>query len=106
MVDVMEHKRTHETSARKAAGPINTERLNELLTHRHESLPVWFRAPVKGPDKYTGLTRSYLYKLDSLGLIQSRCIIQPGKVRGCRLFNLPSVLEFIEKSGSGKAVVL
>ena len=59
-------------------------------------LPVWIRAPKAGPEYFSGFSRSKLYELDALGKIDSRSIRQPGQIRGTRLFNLRSILDFIK----------
>jgi hypothetical protein len=71
-------------------------RVAELLTDRHASLPVWIRAPKSGPEHYSGISRSKLYELDKKGKILSRSIREPGQIRGTRLFNLKSILDFID----------
>src|SRR5204862_1013864 len=71
-------------------------RLQELLHERQGTLPVWIRAPKAGPEFYCGFSRSKLYELHSRGLIESRSIRDPGQIKGTRLFNLRSILEFIE----------
>ena len=60
-------------------------------------MPVWVRAPVTGPEHYSGLTRAKLYQLDREGRIRSVSIQEPGQSRGCRLFHLESILRFIER---------
>ena len=80
-------------------------RIEELLNERYPSfLPVWLRAPKEGPEPYTGVSRSMLYRWDAEGKIVSRCIREPGKVKGIRLFNLKSILDHIESSGAKKEV--
>ena len=74
-------------------------RVNELLSDRNGVLPVWIRSPKSGPEHYTGLTRSKLYELAAKGKIKSRSIREPGQVKGTRLFNLRSILDFIETCG-------
>ena len=59
-------------------------------------MPVWVRAPVTGPEHYSGLTRAKLYQLDRERRIRSVSIQEPGQSRGCRLFHLESILRFIE----------
>ena len=71
--------------------------LNERLTERHESLPVWIRSPKGGTEFYTGFSRSKLYELAGDGKIRSISIREPGAVKGTRLFNLQSILDFIAK---------
>lgn len=75
----------------------------ELLTDRIGALPVWIRAPKGGPEHYTGFSRSKLYELYSRGKIESRSIREPGQIRGTRLFNLRSILDFIEGCETGEA---
>ncbi len=62
----------------------------------HGNLPVWIRAPKRGPEYYTGFTRPKLYKLATKGHIRSVSIRESGKFRGTRLFHLQSILAFIE----------
>ncbi len=71
----------------------------ELLNERRGGLPVWVRAPVRGPEYFSGLTRSKLYDLTGKGLIRSRSLREPGAIRGCRLFLLSSILAYIERAG-------
>jgi hypothetical protein len=71
-------------------------RVDELLSDRNGILPVWIRAPKTGPEYFSGFSRSKLYELQSLGKIDSRSVRQPGQVKGTRLFNLRSILDFIE----------
>jgi hypothetical protein len=58
-------------------------------------LPVWVRAPKTGHERFTGLTRPKLYELAGKNLIRSASLREPGQLRGCRLFNLKSILDFI-----------
>lgn len=57
---------------------------------------MWVRAPVQGHEYYTGLTRSKLYELDGAGKIRSVSIREKGAVKGCRLFDLSSILDYIQ----------
>jgi hypothetical protein len=57
---------------------------------------VWIRAPKSGPEYFSGFGRSKLYELDAKGKIRSTSIREPGQVKGTRLFNLQSILDFIE----------
>ena len=71
--------------------------LAKLQAEQHESRPVWIRPPRAGQQEhYTGLTRSKLYELAQLGHIKTLCLKRPDQIRGCRLFNLPSLLQFIQ----------
>ena len=60
-------------------------------------MPVWVRAPIDGHERFTGLTRAKLYELAGKGHIRSVSLREPGKVKGCRLFNLQSMLDYIAK---------
>ena len=78
-----------------------TARAEALLNDRIGPRPVWIRAPKTGAETYTGLTRSYLYQAAAQGLIRTVSIREPGKERGCRLFHLQSILEFISRHELG-----
>jgi hypothetical protein len=70
----------------------------ELLTERTNDLPVWVRAPRNNStEHYSGFARSKLYELAGKNAIRSVSIRDPGQIKGTRLFNLASILAFIEK---------
>jgi hypothetical protein len=71
-------------------------RVKQLLKERNGLLPVWIRAPIRGPEFFTGFSRAKLYQLAADGLIKTKSIKEPGKERGTRLFNLPSILAYID----------
>jgi hypothetical protein len=71
-------------------------RVDELLSDRAGPLPVWVRSPKIGSEYYSGFGRSKLYELAAKGKIKSRSIREPGQIKGTRLFNLRSILDFIE----------
>jgi hypothetical protein len=77
--------------------PTVSDRLRELVTIGSCVLPIWVRCPVQGPEHYTGFTRAKLYQLAGDGKIRSVAILEPGKVRGCRLFHLASILDYIAR---------
>lgn len=60
-------------------------------------LPVWIRAPRSGAEHFCGLSRAKLYELTGKGHIRSVSIREPGQFRGVRLFELASILQFIER---------
>lgn len=72
-------------------------RVNELLSERQGSLPVWIRSPKFGTEFYCGFSRSKLYEEAAKGHIRSVSIREPGQIKGTRLFELASILRFIEK---------
>jgi hypothetical protein len=79
-----------------------TPTIPERLAERDGDLPVWVRAPVRGPERYSGLSRAKLYQLATDGKIVSKSVREPGKVRGCRLFLLRSILDYIESCPTGE----
>jgi hypothetical protein len=92
--DVTDGRRNGEkTDKPRALSP----RVLELIKERDGLLPVWVRAPVTGPEHYTGFTRAKLYELTADRKIRSVSIREPGQVRGVRLFNLASILQFIDQ---------
>lgn len=73
-------------------------RAQSLLSEAHNGLPVWVRAPrTNSVESYSGLSRAKLYELATEGHIRSVSIRKPGQIKGTRLFNLGSILGFIEK---------
>lgn len=77
-------------------------RIQKLSTERDTNgRPIWVRAPKDGAvEHYSGLGKGVLYALDAHGHIRSACLKRPGCVRGVRLFNLQSILDYIEKRSS------
>ena len=69
----------------------------ELLNDQHIGRPVWIQCPKQGVGFYSGFSRGKLYELASSGAIRCVSIREPRQVRGTRLFNLASILAFIEK---------
>jgi hypothetical protein len=72
-------------------------KLNELLQDKDGPLPIWIRPPKSGPEFYTGLSRSKLYLLGKEQKIRTKSIRDPGQIKGTRLFELRSILDFIER---------
>jgi hypothetical protein len=72
-------------------------KLNELLQDKDGPLPIWIRPPKAGPEFYTGLSRSKLYLLGKEQKIRTKSIRDPGQIKGTRLFELRSILDFIER---------
>jgi hypothetical protein len=75
-------------------------RTSQLLEDRQGQLPVWIRPPKRGTEHYSGFSRSKLYELASEGQIRTVSIREPGQIKGTRLFDLRSILEFIEAKAS------
>jgi hypothetical protein len=74
------------------------DRALSLLADKRGNLPVWIRPPKTGADYWSGFCRSKLYQLSRDGHIRSVSIRQPGQVKGTRLFQLKSILDFIERN--------
>ena len=73
----------------------------ELLRDQSNGLPIWIRSPKQGVEFYSGFSRAKLYELAGKGAIRSVSIREPGQTKGTRLFNLASILAFIEKCEQG-----
>ena len=69
----------------------------ELLQDQSNGQPVWIRSPKQGVEFYSGFSRAKLYELAGTGAIRSVSIRERGAIKGTRLFNLSSILTFIEK---------
>lgn len=69
----------------------------ELLQDRNGTLPCWVRSPKIGAEFYSGFSRAKLYELAGAGKIRSVSIREQGQIKGTRLFNLASILAYIEK---------
>lgn len=75
----------------------------DLQAERNGLLPVWIRSPKTGPEHYSGFTRAKLYALAGEEKIRSVSIRDPGQVKGVRLFNLASILDFIARCEANAA---
>jgi len=73
------------------------DRALSLLGDKRGNLPVWIRPPKNGADYWSGFCRSKLYQLSRDGHIRSVSIREPGQVKGTRLFELASILSYIER---------
>ena len=67
------------------------------LTNGTGASEIWIRLPRRGHEQHTGLSRGKLYQLIREGRIKSANLKDPGKLTGCRLIFLPSVLSYIAK---------
>ena len=83
------------------AAPVVRRKLSpavaELMAQRNGLLPVWIRSPKSGNEHYTGFSRAKLYEMAGAGKIRSVSIREPGQVKGVRLFELASILTFVER---------
>jgi hypothetical protein len=74
------------------------EKARELLNAQQNGKPEWIRAPRGGGvEFYTGLSRARLYQGAKDGEFRSVSIRKPGQSKGCRLWHLQSILDFIAK---------
>jgi hypothetical protein len=90
------------SNARETTRPVSS-RARELLNDQSAGRPVWVRPPRAGLEFYTGFSRAKLYEGAGKGHFRSVSIREPGQVKGTRLFNLASILAFIEKCEQGAA---
>lgn len=80
---------------------MNTTGTNSKTEARREVSPggsgsQWIRLPKPGEHESTsGLTRSVLARLCVEGKVKSISLREPGKARGCRLVNLPSLVSYL-----------
>jgi hypothetical protein len=81
---------------KRLAGARQTLSEEKRLNTDVQVLPLWVRAPVKGPEYWTGFSRSKLFELAKDGKIQSVSIREEGQRKGTRLFELKSILDFID----------
>lgn len=66
---------------------------------------VWVRAPKRGVEPHYGLSRSMLYLLEERGEIESVSLRFAWKSRGVKLFNLPSILNYLgNRAGQNREV--
>lgn len=73
------------------------DQARELLDQEAGGRPIWVRAPINCHERYTGLTRAKLYELAAKGHIRSVSLRDPGRIKGCRLFHLQSILDYIAR---------
>jgi hypothetical protein len=63
----------------------------------YETPPVWIRPPKAGRIcRHFGFSRTGYYDLIKRGHIASKCVKDPGKLKGVRLINYQSVKNYIE----------
>lgn len=72
------------------------QRAAALLLERAGTVPVWVRAPARGLEPHTGLSRGRMYALYRDGLVRTASLRPKGAVRGVRLFHLQSLLDYID----------
>jgi hypothetical protein len=74
------------------------KRVEQMLTERDEALrPIWVRAPKPGAhDFFSGLGRGKLFQAAALGYVRTASLKPPGAARGVRLFDLRSILKYVE----------
>src|SRR5688572_12709284 len=82
---------------RRTAQSRTGKRALELLTPTGANRPEWIRAPKAGPEFHSGFSRAKLYELANAKKIRSVSVRDPGQIKGTRLFNLPSIMAFIER---------
>ncbi len=85
-----------DVQTRQITRPIPAK-ARELLQDQCSGRPVWIRPPKTGVEFYSGFSRARLYQGAADGEFRSVSIRKPGQTKGCRLFNLQSILDFVEK---------
>jgi hypothetical protein len=93
-------KKSKRERGKRLIGALAQSMSSAGLTDR--PLPLWIRAPVKGPEYWTGFSRSKLYELAKDGKIRSVSIRDPGQKKGTRLFELKSILALIDSQAAGR----
>lgn len=88
---------TNKDGGKTATSSRLAPQAGELLNEKLNGLPIWIRSPKTGVENYSGFSRAKLYELAGKKLIRSVSIREPGQTKGTRLFNLASILAFIEK---------
>jgi len=79
-----------------------TPLVNEVLSDHITGLPVWVRPPRNSLQEfYTGLSKAKLYELAGNGCIKSRSLREIGQTKATRVFNLKSILDYIESCSDG-----
>ena len=81
---------------RRVSTKTHDRQIADLLADRQGGLPIWFRPPLGHLEPYTGLSRTRLYRLASEGHIRSISLRKPGMLKGTRLFNMPSLLAYLD----------
>ena len=85
-----------ESTARQTNTRPIPEKARELLNTQQNGKPEWIRAPRGGGvEFYTGFSRARLYQGAKDKEFRSVSIRKPGQTKGCRLFHLQSILDFI-----------
>jgi len=81
------------------------KKIERLLAERDEAKrPVWIRPPKPGQvEFYSSLGRGKLYQAEAAGQIKTASLKPPGAVRGVKLFNLASVLRYVESCSKAPA---
>lgn len=71
--------------------------VQEILEERDNGRPVWVRPPRAGEvEHYSQLGRGKMYQLEKLGVVRTASLKPPGAIRGVKLFNLQSLLDYVE----------
>lgn len=87
---------TRGTEVRRISPKLHDQQVADLLADRQGALPIWFRPPLGHLEPFTGLSRTRLYRLAAAGHIRSISLRQPGMLKGTRLFNMPSLLAYLD----------
>ena len=73
----------------------DTEGIAPAVVYELVCEPVWIRPPKAGREcRHFGFSRTGYYDLIKRGHIASKCVKDPGKLKGVRLINYQSTLRF------------
>ena len=95
-----EIEQTEGNQAQQTTRPVPAK-ARELLQDQSNGRPVWIRPPKNGVEFYSGFSRAKLYEGAADGNFRSVSIRKSGQTKGTRLFNLQSILDFIERCETG-----
>ena len=74
------------------------EKTTQLRSERDTAnRPIWVRSPKSGQTEYfSGLSKGKLYQLEQAGLVRTASLRPNGAVRGVKLFDLKSLLDYVD----------
>jgi hypothetical protein len=74
------------------------EKTKQLLSERdNANRPIWVRSPKSGQTEFfSSLSKGKLYQLEQAGLVKTASLRPKGAIRGTKLFNLQSLLDYVE----------
>jgi hypothetical protein len=79
-------------------GGCGIDATTKAVLDMNKQLPKWIRTPTKGVCEWTGLSRGKIYQLigGKSPKVKSASVTSEGRIRGVRLINLQSLLDYID----------